>query len=548
MWSTARAWAAPIASAGLVASFLTAGVMVTPQAATARQTDAQTGCQEVYDSGVVGNTPIQFMRVVNEIPQSLRVDRTTPGRVSASGTVTPATVTSATRPVWLGQKTPRMDGGNTRDHKEYNSGSAWWTDHWWDAGWLRHTVGCFTNIPFVIGPGDGDKAHQTTYDYDGKLYGRNAEWRGRGNWWAFPKNYSREGVQGFHSWTCRGAVDPKKPDSVYWQKVNQGSGFFGDTDSDRPLRAAGSAPECQDPTFQNMTVRSRLSQTYYGNLPDDVRTGNTCEATGTGGVAGCWNEMYPGPWVRSWRQITHVYAVALRANLQSTAQISIPAEYRLPGDPQTRRLSWVITKADTTGTWPAGSAGLKDNEVPTGNKVSPFTVPGGTPGRAQGYTIGTWGNVNRPEQRMTFRLTATTDGTWSWPVDERGEELLRPSVDLSFKFTLNNFNYQGASCSGTSGGTGPWSVQQPCLFNLVPTIFQVSDNIQQNERRQPKLDEKGNPISTAGFTSEAVQGGWSTSDLRVQQTRLDWGSAGGAYVGANARWDINLSGTISNLE
>jgi hypothetical protein len=125
---------------------------------------------------------------------------------------------------------------------------------------------------------------------------------------------------------------------------------------------------------------------------------------------------------------------------------------------------------------------------------------------------------------------------------------LRPSVDLTFRFTLNNFNYQGESCTSTSGGTGPWTSQQPCLFNLVPTIFQVSDNIQQNERRQPRLDDRGNPISTAGFTSEAVQGGWSTSDLRIQQTRFDWGSAGGAYVGANARWDINLSGTISNLE
>lgn len=547
MWSTVIRTAAPVASLALMAGVLTVSAITVAPAAQAAD-DPQTGCDDVYDSAVVGRTPIQFMRMINEIPQSLRVDRTTAGRVVPGKQPVPAAVSSKTIPVWLGQKTPYMDGGNTRDHKEYNSGSAWWTDHWWDAGYTRHTIGCFTNIPFVVGPGDGDKAFQATYDYDGKLYGRNAEWRGRGNWWAFPKNYSREGVNGYHSWTCRGAVDPLKTTTVYWKKVNQGSGFFGDNDTDRKNPDAGRAPACEDPQFQNMTVKSYLSQTYYGNLPDNVRTSNRCEASGTKGAAGCWNAIWGGPWARTWRQETHVYAVALRAALSSTAQIDIPSEYRLPGDPATRRLSWVITKAETTGSWPSGSSGLESNEVPTGNTVTPFTVPGGVPGRAATYMIGSWGNVNKPEQRMTFRLTATTDGTWSWPVNDQGEELLRPSVDLTFQYRLNNFNYQGASCSGTSGGEGPWTKDQQCLFGLVPTLFQVTDNIQQNERRQPKLDEKGNPISTADFKSEAVQGGWSTSDLKVQQTRFDWGSAGGAYVGANARWDINLSGTITNLQ
>ena len=547
MWSSVKRGAAPLASLALVAGVLTVSAVVAAPAAQAAD-DPQTGCDNRYDSAVVGRTPIQFMRMINEIPQSLRVDRTTAGRVDAGGRVVPAAVTSKTLPVWLGQKTPYMDRGNTRDHKEYNSGSAWWTDHWWDAGYTRHTIGCYTNIPFVVGPGDGDKANQATYDYEGKLYGRDEEWRGRGNWWAFPKNYSREGVNGYHSWTCRGAVDPLKTSSVYWQKVNQGSGFFGDTDTDRNNPNAGRAPACQDSQFENMTVKSYLSQTYYGNLPDNVRTSNRCEASGTRGAAGCWNAIYGGPWARTWRQETHVYAVALRAALSSTAQIDIPSEYRLPGAPATRRLSWVITRAETKGSWPSGSSGLESNEVPTGNTVTPFTVPGGVPGRAATYVIGSWGNVNKPEQRMTFRLTATTDGTWSWPVNDQGEELLRPSVDLTFQYRLNDFNYQGASCSGTSGGEGSWTREQPCLFGLVPTLFQVTDNIQQNERRQPKLDEKGNPISTADFKSEAVQGGWSTSDLKVQQTRFDWGSAGGAYVGANARWDINLSGTITNLQ
>ena len=547
MWSSIKRGAAPLASLALMAGVLTVStVAVAP--VTQAADDPQTGCDNVYDSAVVGRTPIQFMRMINEIPQTLRVDRTSAGSVNASGRVTPATVTSKTIPVWLGQRTPYLDGGNTRDHKEYNSGSAWWTDHWWDAGYTRHTIGCYTNIPFVVGPGDGDKAFQNTYDYEGKLYGRNDNWRGKGNWWAFPKNYSREGVAGFHSWTCRGAVDPLKTSSVYWKKVNQGSGFFGDNDRDRRNSDAGRAPACQDPQFQNLSVKSYLSQTYYGNLPDNVRTSNRCEASGGRGAASCWNEIYGGPWARTWRQETHVYAVALRAVLSSTAQIDIPQEYRLPGDPTTRRLSWVITQAETTGSWPSGSSGLESNKVPSDDSVTPFTVPGGVPGRASEYVIGSWGNVNKPEQRMTFRLTATTDGTWKWPVNDQGEELLRPSVDLTFKFTLNNFNYQGESCTGTSGGEGTWTKQQPCLFGLVPTLFQVTDNIQQNERRQPKLDDKGNPISTADFKYEAVQGGWSTSDLKVQQTRFDWGSAGGAYVGANARWNVNLSGTITNLQ
>jgi len=485
------------------------------------------------------------MRMINEIPQSLRVDRTTAGRVVDGKKPVPAAVTSKTIPVWLGQKTPYMDGGNTLDYKKYTSGSAWNTDWWWDPDYTRHTVGCHTWIPYVIGPGDGDKASKATYDYDGNPYGRNDDWRGMGNWWAFPKNYSRLGVEGFHSWTCRGEVVDKG--SVYWRKVNAGSGFFGDNDTDRRNPDAGRAPACQDPQFKNMTVKSWFSQTYYGNLPNNVRTSNGCKVVGTK-IAGCWSEIYGGPWANTWRQETHVYAVALRAALSSTAQIDIPSEYRLPGDPASRRLSWVITKADTTGSWPSGSSGLETNEVPTGNTVTPFTVPGRSVGRAEPYVIGSWGNVDKPEQRMTFRLTATTDGTWAWPVNDQGEELVRPSVDLTFQYTLNDFNYQRASCGSTSDGRGEWTQQAPCLFGQVPTLYRVTDNIKENEQRKPKLDDKGNPISTADFKSEAVQGGWMTSDLKVQQTRFDWGSAGGGYVGVNPRWDINLSGTITNLQ
>jgi hypothetical protein len=294
-------------------------------------------------------------------------------------------------------------------------------------------------------------------------------------------------------------------------------------------------------------VRSYLEQSYYGNLTDNVRKGNRCEVSGGSGAVGCWNEIYTGPWVRSWRQVTHVYAVALRAQLTSSTRIEIPSDYREPGEPTTRTLSWVITKAETTGTWPKGSGGLAKNEVPTGSDVTPFTVPGGA--RADEYTIGTWGDVKRPEQRMTFRLTATTDGTWSWPVHyETGEELVRPSIDLTFKFNLNNFDKLEKSCGSTSGGTGQWTGDAPCTIGLTPTVFQVGNDSRTNERREPKLNDKGEPISTAEFKSEAVQGGWTTTDLKVQNTRFDWGSAGGAYVGANAVWEVNLSGTITNLQ
>ncbi|MFZ4511536.1 MAG: hypothetical protein ACOYNJ_11305 [Candidatus Nanopelagicales bacterium] len=551
MRSTVRAWTSPIACAGLVAGLLTVGAVMTAPAVAAAD-DPQTGCDNVYDSAVVGRTPIRFMRLVNEVPQRLTVSRTVAGSVDAAGRVTPAKVTDTTRPVWIGQKTPYMEGGKTLDYKKWSqrhSNEGWPTDHWWNSSYDRHHVGCHTNMPYIIGPGDGEKAFENTYDYEGKLYGRNDAWRGKGNWWAFPKRYEAVGQSGFSTWTCRGPVEAANTSSTpWWQKVDQGSGFFGDTDTDKKMKKAGWAPACTDSVLTDLTVRSYLGQTFYGNLDSDVRTTNRCEVSGASNAVGCWNELYGGPWARTWRQVTHVYGVALRASLQSTAQIDVPSDFRNPGEPATRRLSWVITKAETTGTWPAGSGGLKDSKVPTGNGVSPFTVLGGAPGRAPDYTIGTWGNINKREQRLTFRLTATTDGTWTWPVNpETGEELVRPSVDLTFKFNLNNFN-TGGSCSSTSGGEGPWTANQPCIFGLVPTIFQVSNDITQNERRDPKLDDKGNPVSSADFKTEAIQGGWTTSDLKVQQTRVDWGSAGGAYVGANVKWDINLSGVITNLQ
>ncbi|MFZ4511537.1 MAG: hypothetical protein ACOYNJ_11310 [Candidatus Nanopelagicales bacterium] len=524
------------------ASLLTAGVVLNAPTALARAVDPQTGCEAYFDSFVSGDTPIQFMRIINEIPQQVTVSRTKPGGAM------PTKVQTDTTPVWLGQKTPYMDGGNTTDHKKYLQGSTYDTDYWWNK---QNYDGCYTEIPFVVGPGDGANALQSTYGYDGKLYGRNDNWRGKGNWWAFPKVWgTTKGVSGFHSWTCRGPVNPDNTSSVYWKKVSEGSGFFGDNDNDRKNRDAGRAPACQDNRLKDLTIRSHFDQSYYGNLEKSVRDDMRCEVSGGSNAIGCWNELYGGPWANTWRQTTHVYGVTVRATLQSSAEIDIPIEYRQAGEPSKRRLSWVITQAENYGgTWPTGSRGLTDNTVPSGDEVTPFTVVGGLPGRTEPYQIGTWGNVNNAEQKLKFRLTATTDGTWSWPVNDQGEELLRPSVDLVFKYTLNDFNYQGKSCGETKNGKGTWTDKQPCLFGLVPTIFQVSDNIEQNERRDPLLNEKKQPISTADWRFEAVQGGWNTSDLKVQQVGdFDWGAAGGRHVGANAKWNINLSGIITNLQ
>ncbi|MGI9196498.1 MAG: hypothetical protein ACR2KE_03450 [Candidatus Nanopelagicales bacterium] len=551
-----------LASSGaLLAGLLTGVVLVSvPAQVASAADDRETGCDEKYDSAVVGNTPIMFQRIVNHIPQGVAVSTLTRG----TGT-TPSRVVTAPRPVWLGQKTPYLNGGDTLDYKKWNQrGSEGWpADNWWDSSYTRHHVGCATNYPFLIGPGEGEKARRL--NYSGQLFGRNAEWRGKASWWGVPKRYEQDYVGGFSTWTCRGAVDVPADadlrtwttDTVYWKLVSQGSGFFGDNDSDRVKLDAGRAPKCENSVFRDMSVVPYFLQTYYGSLPSDVRTSNRCDASSTGNVVGCWQQIYHGPWNRSWRTETHVFAASLLATVKSTTTIEIPDAYRAPGDPKTRRVSWAVNRASITGRWPDGASDLGDARVPAAGQTSKYTVPGGIAGTEQEFKVGGWASTTTGEKKLIFRLTASTDGTWNWPTcqDETqcvlGDELQRPSVDLNFGYTLDSFDKLESSCQGD----GLWRTSKfytesaPCTIGTVPTAFRVSTDSRQNERRQPVVDDKGNPISTVSFDHKVVAAGdWMTSDLKVQSVRTDPpGGEGGGYVGANVRWEIQLAGRITNL-
>ena len=563
MSGTSRRLISVVSSGTLLAGLLTGVVLVAAPAQVASAADdAETGCDEKYDSAVVGNTPIMFQRIVNHIPQGVAVSTLAPGTAAKA-----ATVVTSPKPVWLGQKTPYMDGADTLDYKKWNrrhGSEGWPADNWWDSDYTRHTVGCFTNYPFLIGPGEGEKARRIAYS--GSLYGRNVQWRGKASWWGIPKRYEQDNVGGFSTWTCRGDVNVPvdadlrtwTTDTVFWKLVSQGSGFFGDNDSDRVNRDAGRAPACENSVFKDMSINPYFWQTYRGSLPDDVRSSNRCDTSSTGNVVGCWQQIYHGPWNRSWRTESHVFAASLLAAVKSTTTIEIPDAYRAAGDPKTRRLSWAVNKAEINGgRWPDGARDLGQATVPAVGETSKYTVPGGIAGSEQDFKVGAWASTSTGQKRLVFRLTASTDGSWRWPTcqDETqctlGEPLQRPSVDLTFSYTLDSFDKLESSCAGD----GLWRTSKfytesaPCTIGTVPTVFRVSTDSRQNEKRQPVVDDKGKPISTVEFSSRVIQAGdWQTSELKVQLARdPEVGGEGGGYVGANVRWEVQLAGRITNL-
>jgi hypothetical protein len=559
-----------VSSGALLASLLTGVALVAapaPEAVAAD--DAETGCDETYDSAVVGNNPIMFQRITNHIPQGVTVSTLTPGTADKA-----SEIVTRPKPVWLGQKTPYMDGRDTLDYKKWNQrGSEGWpADNWWNSSYSRHHVGCQTNYPFLIGPGDGparpDLANPRLIDYDGKLFGRNDSWRGKTTWWGVPKRYEQDWVGGSSTWTCRGDVPvPAKVnastwkfDSVYWKKVNQGSGFFGDNDTDRRDRDAGRAPACENSAFADMSVVPNFRQTFYGSLPDDVRTSNRCDATSTGDIVGCWQRIYAGPWNRSWRTDTNVFAASMLANLRSFTEMSVPAAYRSFDGPRKVTLSWAISNVDIDGVWPDGFDPA-EARVPTLGTVSKYTVPGSIQGDAttdRAFKFGGWLDTTPGDKRMRLRLTGSTDGTWAWPTcqDETacklGQPLPRPQVDIAFRYDLNDFDKLKSSCSGDGlyRTSKFYTREAPCTIGIVPTLFEVSGDSRQNEKFQPKKDEKGKTTSTIDevkFTPIQSQF-WTTTDLKLQQGEPSRDAEGASAIGANVRWDITLSGVISPIE
>jgi len=560
-----------VSSGALLASLLTGVVLVaTPTpVAVAVTTDSETGCDEVYDSAVAGNNPIMFQRIINHIPQGVAVSTLKPGTSTSD-----PEITTRPKPVWLGQRTPFMDGGQTLDHKKWNQRKVFWSegwpaDNWWDSDYTRHTVGCFVNYPFLIGPGEGAASPSTDnprlIDYAGKLYGRNDNWRGSTTWWGIPKRYEADWVGGFSTWTCRGDVkvprnvDPStwKTDLAYWKKVEDGSGFYGDSATERVSRDAGRAPACENSVFQRMQVKPFFRQTFKGSLPDDVRTTNRCEVESPRNIVGCWQRIYKGPWNRSWRTETNVFAASMLANLRSYAQMEVPAAYRAFGDPRTVTLSWAISDVDIDGSWPDGFD--EDSAVrPTLGKVSPYTVPGALPGdgeKDKPFKFGGWISTTPGKKSMKLSLIGTTDGTWAWPTcqDEDvctlGRPLVRPQVDIEFSYDLSDFDKLKVSCSRSSlnWDSNFYSRQAPCTIGMVPTLYSVGNDSRTNEQFEPKADDKGSVnrrIDAVQFSPIQNQF-WTTTDLKFQQSRPSVDDEGAQNVGANVRWDITLSGVIS---
>ena len=573
MGMAGRKFTTLVSSGALLASLLTGVALVAAPApeAVARNMDNETGCQEVYDSAVVGNTPIMFQRIINHIPQGVTVSTLKRGTADEA-----SEISSRPKPVWLGQKTPYMNGADTLDYKKWNrrNGSEGWpADNWWDSSFMRHTVGCLTNYPFLIGPGEGpaspNVASPRLIDYDGKLYGRDSNLRGKVTWWGIPKRYEADWVGGFSTWTCRGdvqvpeKVNPSswKTDSVYWKKVNQGSGFFGDNDTDRNNRDAGRAPACENSAFADMEVKPYFRQEFYGSLPSDVRTSNRCDVSSTSDTVGCWQRIYKGPWNRSWRTETNVFAASMLANVRSYTQMEVPTEYRTFGAPKKRTLSWAISDVSIDGAWPDGFE-EKSAVRPTLGKVSAYTVPGSIPGDGasdQPFKFGGWISTTPGKKEMRLTLTGTTDGTWEWPtcIDENacplGQPMVRPQVSIVFSYELSDFDKLKVSCSrsGLDYDSSFYTERAPCTIGMVPTLYPVGNDSRTNEQFEPKTDDKGKrlprEIDEVQFSPIQSQF-WSTTDLKFQQSKPEVETEGAGTVGANVRWNITLSGVIDPIK
>ena len=548
---TARVGVLVAGAVGLVGALLPSQVEAAPAApalvvpAWSNQ-DPITGCRDEYDSGVVGNSPIAFGLLQNDIPRGITISKWMlgdpipgTGKRKKVGTVygKGRLVTPEAPEVWLGQRTPLLEGGSVTDAKKITSGASFLTDHWWGS---MDNVGCQTNIGYVIGQGKSDVA--TAFNYDGDIWRAGVE-----KWWALPKEYAREGQMGYVKFTCRGTPTGKV--DTYWEKVNTGDGFRGSSLSKaNNQQEAGRAPACQDEVFKDSRVRHFWDMTYYGN--SEPRTNRGCTTDSRYNTLGCYQLMYQGPWKRTIRFETHAWAPALKARIASSATITIPAKYST-ADVQrsvTRKLSWRVTDSTISGSWPSGyreSRFTKPGSPEAFQTLSPYTVPAG----GDRFVLSGWGNVKSSDQYMEFRLTADTDGTWVWPTDPvTGDPMERPAVVIRVGYTLGNFDSNSGSC--TAGEY--WKNLKPlrddaCIQGFVPTTWGVPTDQGERERRvfRSGKDANGNEMgSTATFKSTPISGNWLDSELKVQNLSTD---APGT-VSANVSWDINLSGQIDGRD
>lgn len=530
--------------------------------------DDRTGCWIGYyagDNSIWRGWAVQAM--VNRLPKNVGMSQYT-----LDGTAQKGSVADPNAPaVAVGQRTPYMEGVTTGSAKKIIRGSQFNSDNFYDG----YNYGCNTNAPFVVSQGLLDAPEVKAWRYDGGLRTKsnNPAGAARPQWWGHARQTDYDGPTGNYSWTCRGlpanraSTGAQRDGDTWWTMVSRGSGFFGDTSTDRMDPDAGRAPECGDLNLKDFTLTTRYSISKRGGLEarnDQVTYPRSCSVD-SNPLVSCWQEIYP-LWDRAWAFQNHVYASAMRANITSNATINIPAAWSSTGIAMVKPIAWRISDGAIGGAWPnyiiQDSEG-KDVTVDLSgierkysqqdmSKVSPFTVPGtNTPFTVSGY------GTPMGQQDMTFILTADTDGTWTWPVNKNGQELPRPQMKMTFNYVISNYD-DGGTCTdktwyddaSLAGGRNNDAAGGHCLQGNVPTIWPLPADRGNMWLRVPDTfitDKDGKRVrNTPNVTFEYTS---LTSCLNEKElTVQDFSTKTNVpYVGADFTWDVRLSGQVKSF-
>lgn len=530
--------------------------------------DDRTGCWIGYyagDNSIWRGWAIQAM--VNRLPKNVGMSQ-----YAFDGTAQKGSVADPNAPaVAVGQRTPYMEGITTGAAKKIIRGSQYDSDNFYDG----YSYGCNTNAPLVVSQGLLDAPEVKAWRYDGGLRTKsnNPAGAARPQWWGHARQTDYDGPTGNYSWTCRGLpanrtnTSPQATGDTWWSLVSRGSGFFGDTSTDRMDPDAGRAPECSDLNLKDFTLTTRYSISKRGGLEarsDQVTYPRYCSVDGNPLVS-CWQEIYP-LWDRAWAFQNHVYASAMRANVTSNATINIPAAWSSTGLAMVKPIAWRVSDGTIGGAWPKYVTQDSQGKAVTVDlsgierkysqqdmsKVSPFTVPGtNTPFSVSGY------GTPMGQQEMTFILTADTDGSWTWPVNKNGQELPRPQIKMTFNYVISNYD-DGGTCTdkiwyddgSLAGGRNNDAAGGHCIQGNVPTIWPLPADRGNMWLRVPDTfitDKDGKRVrNTPNVTFEytSLTSCLNDKELTVQDfsTKTNVPS-----VGADFAWDVRLSGQVKSF-
>ena len=521
--------------------------------------DSRAHCEiDNWASDLSINRGWALQTLVNQLPQGVTVSRWVKAQGAGYELVTPEPAQTN-----VGQRTPKMEGISTRTAKEISSGSEYWTDHYWDG----YNYGCNTNAPFVVAPGVVNSGK--TWNYDGQVRtSANQSGVQKPNWWAQPRQTNRDSPIGRYSWTCRATPSGVAKSDAWWSKVDRGSGFLGDDSRTQGPRNAGSAPVCPDQVLDGMSVTTKYSITKRGNLEGRNESGWPRGCTTDNSVVGCWEEVYSlasEGWDRAWAYQYHVFAPAMRAELQSDAQIKVPSTYDPDGIGYTKPITWRIVGASVPGAWPQftdvdgekwDSSGISRSlRQQNWSLPSEFTVPGDN----SVYSLAGYGSPSVGEQAMTFSLVADTDGTWTWPIkqDISAKPLPRPQVNVTLRYTLSNFD-DGGSCTTATGyddnqfGGATDTAGAHCLQGtMVPTLWPLPSDAKNYFKRvhDQYVPDPTNPNNkilnrpNTSLTSTVVKSCYNDTQVKVQ----DLSQPTAPDVGADYTWPIKVTGLIDSF-